>query len=400
MTTPCTHPQRLGSMCCVCGAIVGPEKSDATARVAVRGAGTSKASLRVTGAEASVLAAQRSRQLEGKRQLQLVLDLDHTLLECSTDPRAAALAAAPGSRVRALGAVAGRPHWVRLRPRLEEFFAAVAPLYELAIYTHGSRQYAEAVRAALEAEVAGLSFGGRVVSRDCCPDLRGEKSLERLFPGGAARALILDDRLDVWTRGEDQTPRVLVVQPYTYFGKVLANPAHADGDSQLSHSARALVAAHAAFYAGGDASGDAVACLDAARGAVFAGCVFSFSPPADAWTARLAERYGAALAGAAADATHVVATKAPPGHGADNVVHLDWFWYCVWRCRREPDRKYRLAPDPAPPPPPPRPPSPGGDAGPRKRPRRESAESASLSGSGSDSDDAAWADDLEAELGL
>lgn len=289
---------------------------------------------------------------------------------------------------------------MRLRPRLEEFFAAVAPLYELAIYTHGSRQYAEAVRAALEAEVPGLSFGGRVVSRDCCPDLRGEKSLERLFPGGAARALILDDRLDVWTRGEDQTPRVLVVQPYTYFGKALADPAHADGDSQLSHSARALVAAHAAFYAGGGASGDAVACLDAARGAVFAGCVFSFSPPADAWTARLAERYGAALAGAAADATHVVATKAPPGHGADNVVHLDWFWYCVWRCRREPDRKYRLAPDPAPPPPPPRPPSPGGDAGPRKRPRRESAESASLSGSGSDSDDAAWADDLEAELGL
>ena len=87
----------------------------------------------------------------------------------------------------------------------------MAPLYELAIYTHGSRDYALAVRARLEAASPGLKFAG-VVSRDCCPDLRGEKSLARLFPGGAARALILDDRLDVWTRGEDQTARVLVVR--------------------------------------------------------------------------------------------------------------------------------------------------------------------------------------------
>ena len=53
--------------------------------------------------------------------------------------------------------------------------------------------------------------------RDDCPDLRGEKSLARRFPGGAARALILDDRLDVWTRGVDQTARVLVVPPYKFF---------------------------------------------------------------------------------------------------------------------------------------------------------------------------------------
>ena len=380
----CSHPQRLGNMCAACGAILAPEGEAAgvckTARVAVQGAATSRTALRVTGAEASVLTEQRSRRLETKRQLQLVLDLDHTLLECSTDPRADAFVAAAASRVKFLGLVGGKPHWVRLRPKLEEFFAAVAPLYELAIYTHGSRQYAEAVRDVLERSVEGLSFGRRVVSRDCCPDLRGEKSLERLFPGGAARALILDDRLDVWTRGEDQTPRVLVVQPYSYLSKVLATPDLRDEDRQLAHSARALVATHAAFYPpGGDdePAADAVAALDVSRSAVFAGATFFFACKADAWTERLAARYGAALAETIDAASHVVALVAPPGHATDNVVHLDWFWYCVWRCRREPDRKYRLAPAPPPPPPPPSPtpPSPGGsDAGaaPRKRARVDS----------------------------
>ena len=119
-----------------------------------------------------------------------------------------------GGAVRRLGKISGKTHWVKLRPRVVEFFEAVRPLYEVAIYTHGSREYAEAVQKVLEAEVPGLQFGKRVVSRDCCPDLRGEKSLARLFPGGASRALILDDRLDAGLRRLSPRasvgPRVLV----------------------------------------------------------------------------------------------------------------------------------------------------------------------------------------------
>lgn len=342
----CTHPQRLGNMCAVCGAILDTNRD--TAQVAARAA---TASLSVTGAEAAAIAGARSKKLDAGRKLQLVLDLDHTLLECSTDRRAASV-----EGVVSLGSVAGRQHWVRLRPGLRAFFDEVRPLYELAIYTHGSRAYAAGVAKALAIAAPGTNFGGRVVSRDDTSDLRGEKSLARLFPGGAARALILDDRLDVWTRGIDQTARVLVVQPYKFFDHHFRDPGRRDGDAQLGHSARALREAHAAFYpATGDAADDVVACLDRARRQVFAGCALFFVDEIDIYARRCAERYGATVVDAEADATHVVALHMPE-MGGDRWAHLDWFWYCVWRCRREaaacygspaPSRKRARSPEPS-----------------------------------------------------
>ena len=327
----CTHPQRLGNLCAVCGAVLDGE--DTTEQVAAR---ASTAALSVTSQEAEAVAGARQSRLDTQRKLQLVLDLDHTLLECSTDPRASSV-----EGVVSLGNVAGRPHWVRLRPGLREFFDAVRPLYELAIYTHGSRAYAAGVAKALIERCPGTSFGGRVVSRDDCPDLRGEKSLARLFPGGAARALILDDRLDVWTRGVDQTARVLVVQPYKFFEHYFRNPERRDGDAQLSHSARALCAAHAAFYpSNGGVEDDVVACLDRSRTLVFAGCALFFAEEVDVYAARCAERYGARLVEDPADATHVV-SRTRPDHDEKKWAHLDWFWYCVWRCRRESAERYR-----------------------------------------------------------
>ena len=55
--------------------------------------------------------------------------------------------------------------------------------------------------------------------------------------------------------------------------------------------------------------------------------------------------------------------------------HLDWFWYCVWRCRRESAERYR-----------PQPPAVNGS---RKRARSPEPEP--------DEDDE-WAADLEEEL--
>lgn len=372
----CTHPQRLGNMCACCGAHLGDADGGGVEKVAISG-GT-RAALQVTGAEASTLTAKRTARLETRRQLQLVLDLDHTLLECTTDGRAANLP--PGEGVVALGPIAGRHHWVRLRPGLDAFFAAVAPLYELAIYTHGSREYADACRAAIEARCPSAKFGERVVSRDCCPDLRAEKSMERLFPGGAARALVLDDRLDVWMTGDDQTDRVVVVQPYGFFNRRLDVVEYRDGDAQLSHTARILEACHAAFYPeSGPPLEDAAAALAAVAGAVFEGKRLYFRDRGDPATVRLAQRYGADIAETSADATHVVALERPAAGDAAS-YHLDWFWYCVWRGRAEPDAKYAL------------PPMPG------KRPRDEAdAPPPEEEEEGEDSDDSDLAD-LEADL--
>ena len=219
-----------------------------------------------------------------QRKLQLVLDLDHTLLECSTDKRASSV-----EGVVSLGNVAGRPHWVRLTtgpPPVLRCGPAVVRTRHLHSWFEGLRGRR---RQGFNRKVPGTSFGGRVVSRDDCPDLRGEKSLARLFPGGAARALILDDRLDVWTRGVDQTARVLVVQPYKFFEHHFRDPSRRDGDAQLSHSARALCAAHAAFYpSNGRVEDDVVACLDRSRTKVFAGCSLLFAEEVDIYAARCA----------------------------------------------------------------------------------------------------------------
>ena len=125
--------------------------------------------------------------------------------------------------------------------------------------------------------------------------------------------MILDDRLDVWTRGVDQTARVLVVQPYKFFEHHFRDPSRRDGDAQLSHSARALCAAHAAFYPsdGSSVEDDVVACLDRSRTKVFAGCSFFFAEEVDIYAARCAERYGARFVEDPADATHVVSRRGP-----------------------------------------------------------------------------------------
>ena len=152
--------------------------------------------------------------------------------------------------------------------------------------------------------------------------------------------MILDDRLDVWTRGVDQTARVLVVQPYKFFEHHFRDPSRRDGDAQLSHSARALCAAHAAFYpSDGSVEDDVVACLDRSRTKVFAGCALFFAEEVDIYAARCAERYGARLVDDPADATHVVSRTRPDDEA--RWAHLDWFWYCVWRCRRESAERYR-----------------------------------------------------------
>eukprot|EP00975_Prorocentrum_lima_P037309 7851748-Prorocentrum_lima.AAC.1 len=59
------------------------------------------------------------------------------------------------------------------------------------IYTHGNREYANAVARILDPD--RCYFQNRIVSRTDTPDLRTSKSLERLFPEGLDMALVVDD---------------------------------------------------------------------------------------------------------------------------------------------------------------------------------------------------------------
>lgn len=114
--------------------------------------------------ESQQMAFRDSERLLKKKKLSLVLDLDHTLVHATSDPRARQHLASNLGTVRTLrlpvvletppGIQAPPPppqqqmwmtHYVKLRPHLKEFMENVQPYYELTVYTAGTRQYAEEI---------------------------------------------------------------------------------------------------------------------------------------------------------------------------------------------------------------------------------------------------------------
>ena len=96
-------------------------------------------------------AAQAAR-LRASRRLCLILDLDHTLVHATNDPRAAAVMAAAAASTP--DAPADDIHffqdeaftyYVKLRRGAREFLARAAELYELQVDTAGTRAYAQRV---------------------------------------------------------------------------------------------------------------------------------------------------------------------------------------------------------------------------------------------------------------
>ena len=106
----------------------------------------------------------------------------------------------------------GRGTWyyVKMRPGLKEFLEHISKLFELHIYTMGTRAYALAVKKIVDPE--GTLFGERVLSRDESGSLT-QKSLHRLFPVDTKMVVIIDDRGDVWKWNEN----LVKVRPYDFF---------------------------------------------------------------------------------------------------------------------------------------------------------------------------------------
>ena len=118
-------------------------------------------------------ALERSR-LRRSRKLSLVLDLDHTLVHCALDPRACAFVGRGDVRTFLLphggssgrgegcdgGSVfdhkVGHRHYLKLRPGLVPFLRRASEMYELSIYTAGTRGYAMKVAHAVCRAMVGM----------------------------------------------------------------------------------------------------------------------------------------------------------------------------------------------------------------------------------------------------
>ncbi len=164
--------------------------------------------LRISEREASRREEEAKRRLLASRKLSLVVDLDQTIIHAAVDPTIAEWQKDKDNPnyeavkdVRAFQLIDDGPgmrgcwYYIKLRPGLEEFLEQVSQLFELHIYTMGTRQYAEQI--ANIVDPGRKYFGDRILSRDESGSMTN-KNLERLFPIDTKMVVIIDDRGDVW----------------------------------------------------------------------------------------------------------------------------------------------------------------------------------------------------------
>ena len=188
----CLHPAFLEGICVVCGESMARRGDDdeegessqspnvpvpfsdstasvtkpKTSQVTVSGGVT----MTVSAEESRNMAQQDTERLLQQVKLSLVLDLDHTLVHATADPRAQQFRDKDDVRTLRLPAMEGMSHvagathpqapmfmqhHVKLRPHIKTFLQSVQPDYELTVYTAGTRQYAEEITIVLCRHLVG-----------------------------------------------------------------------------------------------------------------------------------------------------------------------------------------------------------------------------------------------------
>ncbi|KAJ6018958.1 hypothetical protein N7499_009865 [Penicillium canescens] len=223
---PCAHEVQFGGLCAECGkdmtqSTYNTEIMDSTrAPIQMTHDNTT---LTVSQREATRVEEDAKRRLLASRRLSLVVDLDQTIIHATVDPTVGEwkedkenpnhealrdvrqfqlIDDGPGMR--------GCWYYIKLRPGLEEFLQNVAEIYELHIYTMGTRAYAQHIADIVDP--TRKLFGDRILSRDESGSLTA-KNLQRLFPVDTKMVVIIDDRGDVWR----WSPNLIKVSPYDFF---------------------------------------------------------------------------------------------------------------------------------------------------------------------------------------
>jgi RNA polymerase II subunit A-like phosphatase len=182
--------------------------------------------LTVSEQEASRAEEELQRRLLKHRKLSLVVDLDQTIIHACIDPTVGEWQNDPTSPnydavkdVKAFqlnddgprGLALGCWYYIKMRPGLKEFLSKISEMYELHVYTMGTRAYALNIARIVDSDKK--LFGDRIISRDENGSMTA-KSLARLFPVDTKMVVIIDDRADVWPKNR---PNLIKVHPYDFF---------------------------------------------------------------------------------------------------------------------------------------------------------------------------------------
>ncbi|XP_074939965.1 RNA polymerase II subunit A C-terminal domain phosphatase isoform X2 [Phalacrocorax aristotelis] len=191
--------------------------------------------LKVSSEQAEQLGREDQQRLHRNRKLVLMVDLDQTLIH--TTEQHCQQMSNKGIFHFQLGRGEPMLH-TRLRPHCKEFLEKIAKLYELHVFTFGSRLYAHTIAGFLDPEKK--LFSHRILSRDECIDPFSKTgNLRDLFPCGDSMVCIIDDREDVWKFA----PNLITVKKYVYFqgiGDINAPPGSREIQmkKKVNHSAK------------------------------------------------------------------------------------------------------------------------------------------------------------------
>ncbi|KAF7686238.1 RNA polymerase II subunit A C-terminal domain phosphatase [Silurus meridionalis] len=210
----CSHPIVMKGLCAECGQDLtqlqnrnGKQQNPiSTAMVSMV---HSVPELMVSSEQAEQLGREDQKRLHRNRKLVLMVDLDQTLIH--TTEQHYQHMSTKGILHFQLGRGEPMLH-TRLRPYCKEFLEKISKMYELHVFTFGSRLYAHTIAGFLDPEKK--LFSHRILSRDECIDPYSKTgNLRNLFPCGDSMVCIIDDREDVWKFA----PNLITVKKYVYF---------------------------------------------------------------------------------------------------------------------------------------------------------------------------------------
>ncbi|KAM8781206.1 RNA polymerase II subunit A C-terminal domain phosphatase isoform 1-T1 [Rhynchonycteris naso] len=236
----CSHPVVMKGLCAECGQDLTQLQSKNGRQQVPRSTATvsmvhSVPELMVSSEQAEQLGREDQQRLHRNRKLVLMVDLDQTLIH--TTEQHCPQMSNKGILHFQLGRGEPMLH-TRLRPHCRAFLEKVARLYELHVFTFGSRLYAHTIAGFLDPEKK--LFSHRILSRDECIDPFSKTgNLRNLFPCGDSMVCIIDDREDVWKFA----PNLITVKKYVYFqgtGDINAPPGSRESPARrkVSHPSK------------------------------------------------------------------------------------------------------------------------------------------------------------------
>ncbi|KAI6088337.1 hypothetical protein F4821DRAFT_234327 [Hypoxylon rubiginosum] len=227
----CSHEIQYAGLCAICGKDMKEVNyvtdSLDTERATVAMVHDNLA-LTVSTNQAARAEMQLQRRLLKDRKLSLVVDLDQTIIHACIDPTVGEWQRDPSNpnyeavkEVRSFQlddsprdgprGTTGCWYYIKMRPGLAEFLERIHKMFELHVYTMGTRAYA--LNIAKIVDPTQKLFGNRIISRDENESIIA-KSLQRLFPVSTNMAVVIDDRADVWPRNRSN---LIKVTPYDFF---------------------------------------------------------------------------------------------------------------------------------------------------------------------------------------